>query len=222
PTRRSSDLSGGGGGGGGGQSLFGGGGGGAGGAGAEQQVTRQQLVDNITKLITETVAPDSWRDAGGTVGSVRELSGQLIVTQTPENQRLLTGLLEQLRETRAIQVTVEARFLTVQRNFLEDIGFDIDVTLNARNRAPNSSWSPIPITQNSSTWTANPSTGLPGTITNVNNGNTSGGPGGLGLSSLGLSGTYLDNFTVQFLLRATQASQNSTLLTAPRITLFNG
>src|SRR5205823_14256259 len=130
PTRRSSDLSGGGGGGGGGQSLFGGGGGGAGGAGAEQQVTRQQLVDNITKLITETVAPDSWRDAGGTVGSLRELQGQLIVTQTPENQRLLTGLLEQLRETRAIQVTVETRFLTAQRNYLEYIGFDLDVTLN--------------------------------------------------------------------------------------------
>src|SRR6185503_6157707 len=125
---QSSSTSGGGGGGGGGQSLFGGGGGGQG--GEQQQRTRQQLVEDITRLITETVAPESWRDAGGTVGSVRELQGQLIVTQTPENQRLLQGLLEQLRETRAIQVTVETRFLTVQRNYLEDVGLDIDVTLN--------------------------------------------------------------------------------------------
>jgi general secretion pathway protein D len=215
---------GGGGGGGGGSSLFGG----AGGAGGEQQQrTRQQLVEEITKLITETVAPDSWRDAGGTVGSVRELQGQLIVTQTPENQRLLQGLLEQLRETRAIQVTVEARFLTVQRNYLEDIGFDLDVTLNTDGFDRGSDGRPqgfgaVPITQDSIIHTSNPITGVPGTIGNVNHGNASGGVGGLGLSGLGLSGTYLDNFTVQFLLRATQASVTSTQVTAPRLTLFNG
>jgi general secretion pathway protein D len=120
-------------------------------------------------------------------------------------------LLEQLRETRAIQVTVETRFLTVQRNYLEDIGFDLDVTLNNRDRDPNSSWSPIPITQDSVKFTASPSTGIPGTIAGT-------GP----FNSLLASGTYLDNFTVQFLLRATQAAQHSTNVTAPRLTLFNG
>src|SRR6185436_16179721 len=45
---------------------------------------------------------------------------------------------------------------------------------------------------------------------------------GLGLASLGLAGTYLDNFSAQFLIRATQASSNSTNVTAPRLTLFNG
>src|SRR5439155_3600438 len=73
---QSSQASGAGGGGGGGGSLFGGGGGGSN-QDTTNQRTRQQLVEDITKLITETVAPDSWRDAGGTIGSVRELSGQL-------------------------------------------------------------------------------------------------------------------------------------------------
>ena len=220
---QSSNTSGQGGGGGGGQSLFGGGGGGSGGSqDSTNQRTRQQLVEDITKLITDTVSPDSWRDAGGTIGSIRELSGQLIVTQTPENQRLLQGLLEQLRETRAIQVTVETRFLTVQRNYLEDIGLDLDVTLNNRDRAANSSWSAIPITQSSSVFTANPTTGLPGSIQNVNNGTVTSENGGLGLASLAISGTYLANFTVNFIIRATQAAQTSTLVTAPRLTLFNG
>src|SRR6201999_3081572 len=112
---------GGGGGGGGGNGLF------QGEAGKEKAgPTRQELVEQITKLITDTVAPESWRDSGGTIGSIRELQGQLIVTQTPENQKALVNLLEQLRETRAIQVTVETRFLVVQRNFLEDIGVDLD------------------------------------------------------------------------------------------------
>src|SRR5262249_25831873 len=43
--------------------------------------------------------------------NIRELSGQLIVTATPELQRQLIRLLEQLRQTRSIQITVEARFL---------------------------------------------------------------------------------------------------------------
>lgn len=211
---------GGGGGGGGGQSLFGGGGN-SGSGGLQVQRTRIQLIDEIKKLITDTVAPDSWRDAGGTIGSLQELSGQLIVTQISDNHKKLQGVLEQLRETRAMQITVEARFLTVQRNYLEDIGFDIDVVLNNRDRSANSQWSAIPITQNSVQFTANPSTGVPGSLATTLS-PSGGGVGGLGLSSLGLTGTYLDNFTVSFLLRATQAAQSSTLVTAPRLTLFNG
>jgi hypothetical protein len=41
--------------------------------------------------------PLSWRDAGGTVGSVRELSGQLIVTQTPQvHRRIVAELVDVL------------------------------------------------------------------------------------------------------------------------------
>jgi general secretion pathway protein D len=97
----------------------------------------------------------------------------------------------------------------------------LDVTLN-NNHSMSDKLSVVPINQNSAVFTANPSTGLPGSIRNVNNGDVSGGLGALGLSSLGLTGTYLDNFTVQFLLRATQAEQKSTNVTAPRLTLFNG
>ncbi len=151
-----------------------------------QPKTRDQLVKDITDLITQTIAPDTWREAGGTVGSIRELSGQLIVTQTPDAQRQLQRLLDQLRESKAIQITIETRFLTVQRNFLEDIGFDMNVTLNVN--GSDSHFSQIPIAQSSSDYTANPQTGIPGSIT-------------VSSPSLSLSGTYLDNFAVQFLLR---------------------
>jgi general secretion pathway protein D len=39
---------------------------------------------------------------------------------------------------------------------------------------------------------------------------------------LNVSGSFLDDFSVNFLIRATQASQSSSLITAPRLTLFNG
>ena len=189
----------------------------------EEGPKRQDLVDAITKLITDTVAPDSWRDVGGSVGSMRELSGQLIVTQTPENQRLLSNLLEQLRETRAIQVSIEARFLTVQRNFMEDVGLDVDFSFNNQGKV-GTHWSPVSVNQNSSSFTANPDTTLPGSLSSsfANQGSgSSSNTGALNLST-GYGNAFLDDFQVSLLLRATQASQHSTLVTAPRITLFNG
>ena len=128
-------------------------------------------------------------------------------------------LLEQLRETRAIQVTVEARFLVVQRNFLEDVGIDFDFTFNNDDpNDPDRKFSPVTVSQNSFNFNSDLSR-LDTTV-----------PGNLGLelsaaqlgSSLTTGFTYLDDFQVSLLLRATQASQYSSTLTAPRLTLFNG
>lgn len=186
--------------------------GGGGLTGAQQSgPSRQELVDSITKLIEDTVSTDTWKDNGGSVGALRELQGQLIVTQTPENHRQLVNLLEQLRETRAIQVTIEARFLTVQRNYLQDVGVDLNFLFNL-----NSSWSKnfgsIPITTPSSAFTVNPTTGVQGSI----------GAGTTTPTGLTTAATYLDDFQVSLALRAVEASVNSTLVDAPRITLFNG
>jgi Flp pilus assembly secretin CpaC len=214
----------------------------AGGSGGNQQLfnstqqngqtgtnVRADLIANITKLIQDTVASESWKDNGGNIGSIRELAGQLIVTQTPENLRSLARLLEQLRETRAIQITVETRFLTVQRNFLEEVGVDLDFNLNAG--ALGNNVGAVNISNSTLQYTTlnNLSTGLPGNIATELNGLTTTGSAVPNLSVSG-SGTtpgtpisfFLDNFQVTTLLRATQIAQNTTTLTAPRLTLFNG
>ena len=41
---------------------------------------------HLTDALQRDLEPTSWRDAGGSVGSIRVLSGQLIVTQTPVTQ----------------------------------------------------------------------------------------------------------------------------------------
>jgi len=213
-------------GGGGGGNLFGGGGGGE----DDEGPTRVELVDEIIRLIQDTVASDSWKDNGGAVGSLRELQGQLIVTQTPENQRQLVRLLEQLRETRAIQVTIEARFLSVQRNFLEDVGVDFDfafanldqdrffdpTSISPTN--PNPTPGVVRVLQNSFGFTqaSNLDTSLPGNLASVIGGTTGAGP------ALSTGITFLDDFQVTALIRATQASQSVSTITAPRVTLFNG
>ena len=59
--------------------------------------TRADRVRAIVKLLTERVDPASWREHGGTVASPRELEGQLIVTQTPANHRVIVDLLQAIR-----------------------------------------------------------------------------------------------------------------------------
>jgi len=50
-------------------------------------------------------------DNKGKIGSIRELAGQLIITQTPMNQAQIARLLDQLRETRLTQISVQARHM---------------------------------------------------------------------------------------------------------------
>lgn len=199
--------------------------------GSENQVDREQLVEQITQLITDTIASDSWKANGGLIGAIQELGGQLIVTQTPENQTSIARLLEQLRETRAIQVNVEARFLSVQRNFLEEIGVDFDFQFNVdydnaldpngANVTPGSQFSPVTVRQNSVSAGTGGFTGPASLVTGVS---TNLGPeaaaGNYGLQT-GVS-AFLDDFRASLFLRAVQLGQNATTLTAPRLTLFNG
>ena len=123
----------GGGAGGGGQNIFGGGGGGQEeeddqqGTGAGEENPRvTQLID----IIRTTVEPDSWRETGGGQGAIRELNGQLIVYNTSDSHRQVKDLLGQLRDTRALMIGVEARFLIVTSNFLEELGVDLDFVFN--------------------------------------------------------------------------------------------
>jgi beta-lactamase regulating signal transducer with metallopeptidase domain len=63
---------------------------------ANEEVARTNKADQLMQLIRETVAPDSWRDAGGTVGAIREINGRLVITQTEANHALITKLLEEI------------------------------------------------------------------------------------------------------------------------------
>jgi hypothetical protein len=55
-------------------------------------------MDDLAKMIVETVAPDSWKDNGGSVGMLRQSKHKLVVTQTPTNPRQIRSVLKMLRE----------------------------------------------------------------------------------------------------------------------------
>ncbi|MDO8629063.1 MAG: hypothetical protein Q7R41_01100, partial [Phycisphaerales bacterium] len=59
--------------------------------------------------------------------------GQLVITQNTAGQRAIGDLLGKLRDQRAIQIAVEARFITVASHYLEELGMDLDIVLNSGN-----------------------------------------------------------------------------------------
>lgn len=145
--------------------------------------SREQLVKELVLLITETVDPESWREAGGNVGNLRELSGQLVVTQTPENHRSIVMLLERMRELRGIQITVETRFFTCDEAVMKDL------IAEWRKAGGND------------------------TTPHVVEG---------GRFTKARIGAFLNEAQVEQVLRAVQADQTTTMVSAPRMTLFNG
>jgi type II secretory pathway component GspD/PulD (secretin) len=150
--------------------------------------TRDELVKDIVHLVTDTVATDTWKENGGSIGAIKELSGQLIVNQTPENHRLLATLLEQLRETKGIQVTVEARFVTCDEDVLGRL-------LKEWGKAAPAGMNP---------------TTLPEL------------PTPRGSQGRVPTGVFLDDKQVDQLLRVARAENENVVVSAPRMTLFNG
>ncbi len=95
---------------------------------------RNPHLADLINLIQEHVMPGSWKSQGGSHATMHARSdGNLVVTQTSRGHQQLFNLLNQLREDSAVQIAIEARFLTVNHNFLEDMGIDLNIVLNNGN-----------------------------------------------------------------------------------------
>jgi Flp pilus assembly secretin CpaC len=216
PTLPSVTVSGGGGGGGGGGGSSAISGAGQGSASANGPT---MLLQDIEKKIQNTVAFNTWKvnDPNG-YGQIDDFNNNLIITQTHAVHDQIRDLLAQLRESRALQITVEARFLIVGRHFVESVGIGLNAIANATSTlaetggVSNSHVTPIPISSDNASFVAAPSTGVPGSL---------GSAPALSSVSAGF-GNFLDNFQVNFVLEAVQASSNNSLVHAPRVTLWDG
>lgn len=245
--------------------------------------SRKEIVDGIISAIQQHVDADSWKDFGGDTGVLHELGGNLVITQTPRNHQQIEGLLSQLREIRSLQINIESRFLTVDMNWFEKIGFDLDLYFNTNKTLFNQARAVDPLFQPGDFFDdrgrlKDPLIFDSFTRTNafanqVANGaqfgvpdptgqniiyltgpvgppirNTKGfSPFGITQDSLNLvdllggfgadsfAGTvltgnpavsmgiqFLDDIQVDLLIEATQADKRSVVLTAPRLSLFNG
>ncbi|MCJ7693364.1 MAG: hypothetical protein MUO22_08120, partial [Sedimentisphaerales bacterium] len=198
----------------------------AGGEGFEEddEIERDELTQmavlraqNLTILIQETVEPDSWYDVGGTGSITVHESKKLIVLQTREVHNKINALLSELRKALGHQVAIEARFLVVGENFLEDIGFDVDWVLGAGGGL--GKFGTVDFMQHSATTTLTSTTAIPGSFAGTDE---FGIPFHIASTIGGGYGAMLDDLQVRFLIRATQAHRDATSLTAPKVSVLSG
>jgi type II secretory pathway component GspD/PulD (secretin) len=196
---------------------------------------REALVvteDSLDSLIRDNVAVESWE--ADPANNLRISSGTLVVNQTPEVHDQIQKLLDDLREATGIMVDIQARFLKVEDNFLEDIGVDFR-GLGAPGLGTNAFFNDFgdPTAQQ--------------TLGNEIGQDTSagffydeGGDGDIkgrieqlydeflgdddvltGSGGLSFQWTYLNDLQLEMILRAVSKSERVELVTAPRVLVFN-
>jgi general secretion pathway protein D len=188
-----------------------------------EEIDREQLIteattraNNLMQLIQQTIEPTSWFEAGGEGTITVYERKKLIIYQTREIHNTIERMLEDLRKALGHQIAIEARFLLVGENFLEDIGLDVDIRANVGGNV-----GLIDIQQASSEFTLPGDTGIPGSWAPTLN-----PPTGTGINAMTATGGWgnliLNDLEVTILLRATQAHRDAKSLTAPKVTVLSG
>jgi tetratricopeptide (TPR) repeat protein len=77
--------------------------------------------DDLATLVQENVSPASW-DLDGV--SIAAENGFLLITQSPEVQGQVRQFLEDLRRFNSSLVTIESKFMTIEDNWIQEIGVE--------------------------------------------------------------------------------------------------
>ena len=87
----------------------------------DEQVSFIDLAD-LVENIKEATDPNYWDGDG--VDITPEESGYLVVKASPEMQRHISSVLDDMRRFATPVVTIDSKFLTITRNFLQQVGVD--------------------------------------------------------------------------------------------------
>ncbi len=167
---------------------------------------------DLIELIVTTVEPSSWSSRVSVIGvsasdtqrginipaqgegSIIARMGQpgdIVVVNSKHVHKQIEDLLASLRSSQNLQVSIEARFITVTDKFLEDIGNNFTKFFSDK------------------------------TSTDTGAGNIAGNLSGKDVTGLSLNYSILNDSMLIGFLRAIQESKDSEVLTSPRITLSN-
>ncbi|MGQ3684639.1 MAG: hypothetical protein ACUBOA_06485 [Candidatus Loosdrechtia sp.] len=170
-----------------------------------------ERVLDLIELIATTIEPFSWSSRTGVIGisgvtqrrvnvpgqgegSITARIGQpgdLVIVNTKHVHGQIEDLLASLRSSQNLQVSIEARFISVTDEFLEDIGSDFSKFFNER---------------------ATIETGAQNVVGDL---------GTQAVQGLSLNYSILTDSMLKGFLKAVQESKGSEILTTPRITLSN-
>ena len=206
---------------------------------AEEAPQPYGTIEELMELVRSSVSPATWEEGG----NINNQGKNLIIHAPPAVQNQVAEFLDDLRAFSGIVITIEARFLEVSDMFLRDVGVDFR-GLGGTNGGPLAVLDDITsgFDDNASAALDNSGPGLgaggsavaPSSGFFFNDGtdgdfrgrteNIFTNPLGNVLTALGggvFQITYLDDFALSAVIRATEKSANIRELTAPRLTVYN-
>lgn len=197
--------------------------------------------DSLIDLIVSTVEHESWMENGTGDGEIQPFPTNLslVISQTQRVHEQIADLLEQLRRLQDLQVTIEVRFIRLTDSFFERIGIDFDFNIE--------DGSGITAIDADVTNPTNPTEPSDPSATVGISANPTGIGDPIGDFTLDLDIPYrnssfdltvpqfgtpaevaqfgfaiLSDIEAYFLIEASQGDQRSNVLSAPKVTLFNG
>jgi Flp pilus assembly secretin CpaC/tetratricopeptide (TPR) repeat protein len=202
-------------------------------------------MDDLQELIEESIDPDSWHREGHGINFRQR---DLIVLNSADNVERVANLLNDLRRAQGLTVSVEARFITIRDDFLEDIGVDFR-GIGGSPQIPPPGIPPVPAALDDIQFGNNFNPAGPGgtgndagfffqdmppsgnvridqrvRIENLFDQALGGRRGNVGLTGSGGASfqlAFIDNPEINAVIRAVRKRERATLLTAPRVTVHN-
>ncbi|NJN14700.1 MAG: type II and III secretion system protein, partial [Planctomycetes bacterium] len=206
---------------------------------AEEAPQPYGTIEELMELVRGAVGGIYWDDPA----TISSQGKNLVIYNTPEVQNKVSQFLDDLRSFSGLVITIESRFLTVTDGFLRDVGVDFR-GLGGANGGPLAVLDDV-----TSGLEDNASAGIDNGNPGVNSGGAASAPssgfffndGGDGdfrgrseniftsplgqmLSALGggsFAVTFLDDFSLSLLLRATEKTVKVREMTAPSLTVYN-
>lgn len=202
-------------------------------------------IDDLIDVIEMSIDEDSWGEEGHGITSRQQ---DLIVRNSADNIDRVANLLSDLRRSQGLTVSVEARFITIRDDFLEDIGLDFR-GIGGSPQIPPPGTPPVPAALDDIQFGNNSNPAGPGgtgndagfffqdmppsgnvridqraRIENLFDQSLGGQRGNVGLTNRGgmsFQMAFIDNPEVNAILRAVRKRERATILTAPRVTVHN-
>jgi len=199
--------------------------------------------DALRDLIQNNIDPSTWEGNSNVTINLQQ-SGALVVRQTGEVHAKIDKLLSDLRANARMMINIQTRFLSLEDRFLEDIGVDFR-GLNGQNGSADTAAVPNVVLDDFGT-PGSGGVGSPGAPSGIGTGNDAGlffTEGGdldlrgrmenlydltLGDEDFKASGgasvefTFFDDTIAEAILRAVTKNQQSEVIHAPSLTVFNG
>ncbi|HZE97992.1 MAG TPA: hypothetical protein VE981_13265, partial [Planctomycetota bacterium] len=216
---------------------------------AGEEAKQQFTGEDLANLIKNTIHKDQWEEADGK--SIQFQNGLLIVRNSIEMHKQIRKFLSDLRASTSMLVSVETRFLSVEHDFLQEVGMDfrdVNAVGNQFNRVQGISTltdiQPGYVLGAIDQAFIAPGNGLPATSAGITGvfGNNNARSMGARIQNImvgdflvnrffsqvyrpdgggSLQWTLLDDVSFEVVMRLVSRSEKNHILTAPKLTLFN-